>query len=603
MSTILRALRLLRPILRLRWWMLALLILLGLAAALSEGFSISLIIPLLSSGAEPTQQNAKHWFLRMFSDFSGEQRVLIISICFLVGVALKNALSYAYGMFSLWLNAAMSHRIRSGILEQVLNVSQLYLDSQQAGKLINTLGTETWRMASGLSTLAEMLINLCVVLIFGGLLLAISLKLTLICAVFFIFVSLVTMIIGRRVKRLGKEAVEANQVFTHRMLEIFNGLRLIRLFGRETFEQDRFDQASHSVRKTFFRVDRWSSMVSPLSEVLAAIFFVTLLVIAMKNPAELGTTLVFLVLLYRLHSRIKSLDSQRVVLESLAGSVEDVRSLLDPTGKPFLRSGDRRLTSLTPGIRFEDVSLAYDTATDHALKDVGLIIPSGQTTALVGSSGAGKSSVASLICRLYDPTSGRVTVAGCDLRELDLAWWRSQIAVVSQDVHLFNTSVAENIAYGKSGAGRHDILEAAKRAHASQFIEALPESYETTLGERGLRLSGGQRQRIALARALIRDPEILILDEATNALDLISEHLVQDALEAFAAGRTVIVIAHRISTIEHADQVVVLDAGRVLEQGKVQDLVMSGGYFSKLYALQFKKRYGPAEVKNSAIPE
>ena len=147
------------------------------------------------------------------------------------------------------------------------------------------------------------------------------------------------------------------------------------------------------------------------------------------------------------------------------------------------------------------------------------------------------------------------------------------------------------------------ILEAAKRAHASQFIEALPESYETTLGERGLRLSGGQRQRIALARALIRDPEILILDEATNALDLISEHLVQDALEAFAAGRTVIVVAHRISTIEDADQVVVLDAGRVLEQGKVQDLVMSGGYFSKLYALQFKKRYGPAEVKNSAIPE
>jgi subfamily B ATP-binding cassette protein MsbA len=232
-----------------------------------------------------------------------------------------------------------------------------------------------------------------------------------------------------------------------------------------------------------------------------------------------------------------------------------------------------------------------------------LIIPSGKTTALVGSSGAGKSSVASLICRLYDPTSGRVTVAGSDLRELDLAWWRNQIAVVSQDIHLFNTSVAENIAYGKPEAGRHDILEAAKRAHAARFIEALPEGYETTLGERGLRLSGGQRQRIALARALIRDPEILILDEATNALDLISEHLVQDALEAFAAGRTVIVIAHRISTIEHADQVVVLDAGRVLEQGKVQDLVRSGGYFSRLYALQFEKRHAPAEVKNSAIQE
>ena len=603
MLAILRALRLLGPLLRLRWWMLALLILLGLLTALSEGFSISLIIPLLASGTEGAQQNTNYWFARLFSRFSGDQRTMIIAACFLAGVALKNALSYAYGLLSRWLNAAISHRLRSGILTQVLSLSQLYLDAQESGKLINTLGSETWRMASALSILADMLIDLCMVLIFGALLLAISLKLALVCVVFFLFVSLVTMLVTRRVKRLGRESVEANCVFAQRMLEIFNGLRVIRLFGRETFEQDRFDNASRLVRKTFFRVDRLSSVVPALSEVLAAIFFVTLLVIAMKNPAELGATLVFLVLLYRLHARIKSLDSQRVALESLAASVEDVGSLLDSTGKPFLRSGDKRLTSLTPGIRFEDVSLAYDTATDHALKDVTLSIRTGETTALVGSSGAGKSSVASLICRLYDPTSGRVTVGDRDLRDLDLAWWRSQIAVVSQDVHLFNTSVAENIAYGKPGAGRDDVLQAAKHAQASQFIEALPQGYETNLGERGLRLSGGQRQRIALARALIRDPEILILDEATNALDLISEHLVQDALEVFAAGRTVIIIAHRISTIENADQVIVLDGGRVLEFGKVQDLVASGGYFSRLYALQFKKRHAPAEVKSSAIPD
>jgi subfamily B ATP-binding cassette protein MsbA len=603
MLEILRALRLLRPLLRLRWWMLALLTLLGLLTALSEGFSISLVIPLLASGTEGAQQNTNYWFARLFSRFSGDQRAMIIAALFLAGVALKNALSYAYGLLSRWLNAAISHRLRSGILTQVLSLSQLYLDAQESGKLINTLGSETWRMASALSILADMLINLCMVLIFGALLLAISLKLALVCVVFFLFVSLVTMLVTRRVKRLGREAVEANGVFAQRMLETFNGLRVIRLYGRETFEQDRFDNASRGVRKTFFRVDRLSSVVPALSEVLAAIFFVTLLVIAMKNPAELGATLVFLVLLYRLHARIKSLDSQRVALESLAASVEEVRSLLDSTGKPFLRSGDKRLTSLTPGIRFEDVSLAYDTATDHALKAVTLSIRTGETTALVGSSGAGKSSVASLICRLYDPTSGRVTVGDRDLRDLDLAWWRSQIAVVSQDVHLFNTSVAENIAYGKPGAGRDDVLQAAKRAQASQFIEALPQGYETNLGERGLRLSGGQRQRIALARALIRDPEILILDEATNALDLISEHLVQDALEVFAAGRTVIVIAHRISTIENADQVIVLDGGKVLEYGKVQDLVASGGYFSRLYALQFKKRHAPAEVKNSAIPD
>ena len=267
---------------------------------------------------------------------------MIIAACFLAGVALKNALSYSYGLLSRWLNAAISHRLRSGILNQVLSLSQLYLDAQESGKLINTLGSETWRMASALSTLADMLINLCMVLIFGALLLAISLKLALVCAVFFLFLSLVTMLLTRRVKRLGNEAVEANRVFTQRMLEIFNGLRVIRLFGREAFEQDRFDKASRSVRKTFFRVDRLSSMAPALSEVFAAIFFVTLLVIA-KNPAELGATLVFLVLLYRMHARIKSLDTQRVALESLAASVEDVGALLDPTGKPFLR--ERRQAS------------------------------------------------------------------------------------------------------------------------------------------------------------------------------------------------------------------------------------------------------------------
>jgi subfamily B ATP-binding cassette protein MsbA len=234
-------------------------------------------------------------------------------------------------------------------------------------------------------------------------------------------------------------------------------------------------------------------------------------------------------------------------------------------------------------------------------------INSGETTALVGPSGAGKSSLISLVCRFYDPSSGRLLIDGIPLQELDLAWWRSQIAVVSQDVHLFNASVAENIVYGKLDATRAELLEAARKAHALEFIEDLPDGFETVLGDWGLLLSGGQRQRVALARAFVRDPQILILDEATNSLDLISETVVQDALEEFGRGRTVVIIAHRISTVEHADKVIVLDSGRVVESGSVTQLLAKGGLFSRFYALQLRKtkvgRIRPGTPDQEARPD
>jgi ATP-binding cassette, subfamily B, bacterial MsbA len=194
-----------------------------------------------------------------------------------------------------------------------------------------------------------------------------------------------------------------------------------------------------------------------------------------------------------------------------------------------------------------------------------------------------------LICRFYDPSSGRVLVDGVPLPELDLAWWRSQIALVSQDIVLFNASVADNIRYGKLDATHEELLEAARKAHALEFIGSLPDGFKTPLGDWGLRLSGGQRQRLALARAFIRDPKILILDEATNSLDLISEKVIQDALEEFGQDRTVLIIAHRISTIEHAGKVIVLDKGRVAESGSVNELLLNGGLFSRFYKLQLRK--------------
>ncbi len=599
MKAILRALGQLYPLLGLRAWTLLLLVVLGLLAAISEGFSISLVVPLLAGQADHSGGLAG-WLASLFGGFPESRRIFLTALCILGGIALKNVLTYSYGLYFNWINTGIGHRLRSAIVSQTLGVSQQFLDGRDSGRLLNTLGTETWRMATALSILADMLINACLIFIYGILLVALSWKLALVSLAFFIFVSLVIQGVTAGIRRLGAEATEANGSLAHRMLEIINGLRVLRLFGNEKWEQQRYDDASRQVRSTFFRVDCLSSLVHPLSELLAAIFLVFVLAHAVDSRAEFAGTLAFLVILYRLQARAKTLDGQRVTLSSLAASVEDVATYLDRGDKSYLASGTLVLGKLEPGLSFEQVSLVYESNAVPALEKVDFIIRAGRTTALVGASGAGKSTVANLVCRLYDPTSGRVVAGGRDLRDLDLAEWRRRIAVVSQDVHLFDASVEENISYGKRDATHAEVVEAARRAHALDFIEALPAGFNTRLGDRGLRLSGGQKQRIALARALVREPDILILDEATNALDLASERLVQDALEAFSSGKTVLIIAHRIPTIEHADEIIVLDAGRIVEQGPPGELATRGGAFARLLALQYRTR---GEVTDSALPD
>ena len=595
---ILHSLRLLYPLLGLRWWTLPALVGMGLLAAISEGFSITLIVPLISGDTTLASSGLISWLGSLFDAFPPERRIAFTAGCMVAGVALKNLLCYGYGLYFNWLNTGIGHRLRSAILRQVLDLSQSYLDGQDPGRLLNTLGTETWRMATALSLLADMGITLCMVAIFGLLLMILSWQLALLSLVFFVTVSLIIRVLTARVRSLGREAVEANSAFAHRMLEVLNGLRIVRLFGNENWEQKRFDNASLAVRRTFFRVDRISSLVQPVSELLTAIFLVIILVHAMGQSGDLGGLLAFLVVLYRLQARVKSLEGQRVSLEGLSASVEEVAALLSRKNKPYITSGTVKLEAIAPGICLDNISLAYESKPGPALDRVSFSLPAGRTTALVGASGAGKSSVASLVCRLYDPTAGRITVGNRDLKDLDLAWWRGRVAVVSQDVHLFSATVAENIAYGKPDATRAEVTEAARKSHALDFITTLPQGFDTQLGDRGLRLSGGQKQRIALARALVRDPELLILDEATNALDLVSEQLVHDALEAFAHDRTVLIIAHRLTTIEKANQVIVLEAGRVVESGRPDDLAKQDGPYARLCALHYRSRM---EVTDPAV--
>jgi ATP-binding cassette, subfamily B, bacterial MsbA len=602
MAVLLRALKALIPVLRLKSWVLSGLIILGVLAALSEGVSISLFIPLVQNQIGTQTAGITGRFSTLFQGIPSEHRLLWIGFSIFLCIVLKNVLSFSYSLLFQSVNAFIGHRLRCGILHQLLSVGQSYLDTHDSGKLLYTLATETWRVGAACTVLANLIINVCIALIFSILLLLISWKLTLITGCLVLLNSQIIQQVTSHGKRFSAQATAVNASLTQRMIETLGGMQLVRAFGRESHEQRRFDVASSEVRKAFFKLDRMSALVQPLSELLTvSLLLGILLVTAMRTPGQMANLFAFLVLLYRLQPRIKQFDTDRVSLDTFSASVEEVRSLLDESNKPYLRSGTLMLASIEKAISFENVSLHYDSGKGAALEQVSCSINFGETTAFVGPSGAGKSSLIRLICRLYDPSSGRLLIDRVPLPDLDLAWWRSQIALVSQEVYLFNATVAENIAYGKLDATREELVEAARKAHAMEFIEQLPDGFETILGDRGVRLSGGQRQRLALARAFIRDPQILILDEATNSLDLISEAVVQDALEQFGRNRTVLIVAHRLSTIEHADKIIVLDSGRVAESGTLTQLLAAGGLFSRFHAHQLRNKKSGKELRAQAV--
>src|ERR1700751_5722884 len=449
MAVLLRALRALFPVLRLRAWMLSGMIILGVLAALSEGLSITLFIPLVQNQMGTQAAGVAGRLTTLFQGIPPEHRLLWIGFGIFLCMVLKNVLSYCYSLLFFSVNSLIGYRLRCGILRQLLSVSQSYLDNQDSGKLLNALATETWRVSSACTVLASVIISVCITVIFSILLVVISWKLTLITGCLVLLISLIIRQLTRQGKRIGIRATAANAELTQRMIETLDGMKLIRAYGRESHEQHRFDVASRAVSKVFFELDRISGLVHPLSEILTvALLLGILLTTAMLAPGQMAVSVAFLLLLYRLQPRIKQIDVDRVALDSFSGSVEEVRSLLDESDKPYMRSGTRIPASIEKEIIFDNVSLNYDCGKGAALNQVTCSIKIGETIAIVGPSGAGKSSLINLICRFYDPAAGRLLIDGVALPEFDLAWWRNQIAVVSQEVYLFNASVTENITYG-----------------------------------------------------------------------------------------------------------------------------------------------------------
>jgi len=508
---------------------------------------------------------------------------LIKAICDYIGTYLVN---YAgYGMIT---------DLRDNLYGRILRRSVAFFDKHTTGTLLSTLINDIEKIQFAMSTvLADFLqqfftliFTAVVVILLGG-------KLAWVLLLFVPVIFTSARKIGRRVRtttRTGQDKLAEIQNILH---ETITGNRIVKAFGMERWEAARFQAAAKRLFKANLRSVLAMSISSPLMDFFAMVAVALLLLMGrdqIKTGAlTAGTFIAFLSGVFRLYDPVRKFAIYNNSFQQALGASESIFNFMDVQDDVAERPHATKLKAFTGTIELEDVSFSYreDENCREVLQNVTLRVRKGEVLAIVGSSGAGKSTLVHLIPRFFDVTGGRILIDGNDVRDLTLNSLRSQISVVTQDTILFNDTVRNNIAYGQPGVNDEKVEAAAKAALADEFIREMPEGYQTTIGERGLRLSGGQRQRLAIARAILKDAPILILDEATSALDSESEALVQGAIQNLIVGRTVFVIAHRLSTVRHADRILVLENGTIADIGTHEDLMNKLGTYRRLYDLQF----------------
>ncbi|GAB4168751.1 MAG: lipid A export permease/ATP-binding protein MsbA [Rhodocyclaceae bacterium] len=511
---------------------------------------------------------------------------------FLVGIfLLRGVLSFTGSYASAWVANKVITDLRTGMFERLVRLPSTFFDNHASGTLVSKIGYDvnsvTGAATQALTTLVRD--SLTVVGLLGWLL-WLDWKLTLVSLCIAPLIMIVVRYFSRRLRRVSRESQRSMGMITHVIEEGCTGHRVVKIFQGEAYETARFRRANEIQRGYAMRATVAAAGVTPLVQMFAAIAVAIVLALALSETggatATAGGFMSFLAAMLMLLAPIKRLTDVNSTLQRGLAAAESVFEMLDET--PETDTGTRDLAKVCGAIEFDHVRFAYPGAKKEALAGLDLVIAPASTVALVGRSGSGKSTVVSLLSRFYEPTSGEIRIDGVPLREIRLDCLRRHLALVSQDVRLFNDSIAANVAYGRPGADREQIASALRAAHAWEFVAQLPQGIDTLIGENGVKLSGGQRQRIAIARAFFKNAPILILDEATSALDTESERQVQLALEELMRGRSTLVIAHRLSTIEHADRIVVLEKGRVVESGDHHELLARGGAYARFHDLQHR---------------
>jgi subfamily B ATP-binding cassette protein MsbA len=523
----------------------------------------------------------------------------MVAIAILAVFLVKGLCDYAANYMVNYVGYSAITDLRQDVFDRVVNQDAHFFEANATARVMSSLMNDLEKIQVATShMLADLLRQSFTAAALLAVVLETDWRLAVASLTVLPFVLVPTARLGRRLRRSTRRAQDDAAELNQALQETLSGHHVVKSFGAEEAESNRFRALAAKLKRSNLRYVAQQAVASPLIEFFGALTIVGLLTYArgqiLAGAMTTGEFTRFVIALLMLYEPVKRLTGIHNIFQQALGASQKVFEYLDRDQQIRESPQAVKLPPFRQAIVFDRVGFRYPSAPDGFLLDgVTLEVRAGEVVALVGASGAGKTTLANLVPRFYDVTAGAVRIDGRDVRELKLKSLRAQIGIVAQDTFLFNDSVAANIGYGRAGAKEEEIREAARSALAEEFILRLPQGYDTVIGERGARLSGGQRQRLAIARALLKDAPILILDEATSHLDTESEMLVQRALQTLMEHRTVIVIAHRLSTVRRADKIVVLEAGRIAETGRHAELLERGGIYRRLYELQFVET-GPA---------
>ena len=595
--------RILFKLVRSYWAFLLLAIILSSLITITMGGSFAAIMPFWSKVIEgdpfvpQISISLPVWIQALVDNFAdwvnnmpNQKLMFYIMFFVVVSVILRGIFQFFCDITLQFIGNSIVRNARTRLYAHLQSLSLDYFSEQKTGELMARITFDAELLHRGVSDgFSRLFKNSFDLILYIGLPVLIEWKLALIVFGIFLLIMPPVVIIGNVIKKLSAHSQEKIGTISSLLQETISGIRVVKAFSMETYEARRFDRHNRRFYRIMMRMARRDAILSPITEfvvILAtAVVFIFMGKALLNGEIAPGSFILYIVCLGSIPRPIKQIGKANNLIHRSAAAAERMESVLNMKSSIQEKPDAGLLPFFKELIRLESVDFSYGN--DLVLKDINLEIRRGEVLAIVGSSGSGKSTLVNLLPRFYDPTSGRILIDGYDLKDVTLNSLRAQIGIVTQEIILFNDSVARNIAYGTQGAARQKVEEAALMANAHDFISQLPHGYDTTVGERGFMLSGGERQRLSIARAIMKDPPILVLDEATSALDAESERLVQEAIARLMVNRTVFVIAHRLSTIKDATKIIVLDDHRIVQTGTHEELIEMDGTYKKLYEMQF----------------